>query len=133
MSHSGFTQGSAKISVDCDLVGSLFAGPAIPLNDPNQVAPVARIHELGVKKMQEEMSGYEEQPAQPIQTRTGEARISEFTAPGALGKKIRGYRATALTRDRRVTVVCTCPESDWETLNPAFTKLVASLSPGSGR
>ena len=132
LSHSVFKQGAAKIDVGCDLAGSLFAGPAGP-RDPNQEPPVVRIHEMGLKTMKEDMSGYEEQPAQPIQAKVGEGRIAEFTAAGSFGGKIRGYRATALTRDRRVTVICTCPEKDWETLKPAFTRVISSLSQGSGR
>ena len=132
LSHSVFQQGPAKIDVGCDLAGSLFAGPGAP-RDPNEEPASARIHELGLKNMKEDFSGYEEQPAQPIKTNIGEGRISEFTAAGSFGGKIRGYRATALTRDRRVTVICTCPERDWETLKPAFTKVIGSLSQGSGR
>ena len=133
LSHSIFQMGPAKIDVACDVAGSLIAGPASPRNDPNIEPPVVRIHELGLKNVQEDMSGYEEQQAQPIQTKVGEGRVSEFTAAGSIGGKIRGFRATALTRDRRVTVICTCPVRDWETLKPAFTQVISSLTQGSGR
>jgi hypothetical protein len=93
--------------------------------------PVARIHELSKEKLLSDMPAAEEQPAQPVQTIFGEGRVSEFTAPGSLGNKIHGYRATVLTRDRRLVVICQCAASDWENLKGPFMKVIASLAPGS--
>ncbi|MBI3468328.1 MAG: hypothetical protein HY000_35440, partial [Planctomycetes bacterium] len=89
LSHSVFKKGPATIDVGCDVAGSLFAGPAAP-RDPNEEPASARIHQLGLMHMKEDYSGYEEEPAQPIQTKVGEGRFSDFTAAGSFGGKIRG-------------------------------------------
>jgi len=55
---------------------------------------------------------------------------AEFTASGSFGGTLKGYRATALSRDRRVRVMCKCSKDDWEKLKPAFDKVIESLGPG---
>lgn len=35
--------------------------------------------------------------------------------------------------DRRVVVICSCPTSNWEALQPAFTKLIESLQYGQAK
>jgi hypothetical protein len=114
-------------------MGSLMAGPASPVNDPDDEPPVAHVHETGEAKFAEGFSNYKEQEPRAVQSYLGEGRISEFTAAGSLGRKLHGYRATFLSRDRRITAMCSCPVSEWETLRPAFDKVIASLQPGSGR
>jgi len=133
LSHCIFEAGAARIDVSSDLLGALMAGPQVPSNDPNVEPAVARIHALGMEKFAEGFSNYEEQEAKPVRTMFGEGRISEFTATGSLGRKLRGYRATVLSRDRRITTMCSCPVSEWETLKPAFDKVIGSLQPGTGR
>lgn len=130
LSHSAFTSGSAKIDIASDLFGSLMAGVPAP-RDPDVEPPVARIHEMGKEKLTNELPSAAEEPAQPIRTILGEGRISEFSSPAPLGKKIRGYRATVLSRDRRLTIICQCAESDWESLKDPFNKVISSLAPGS--
>ena len=44
------------------------------------------------------------------------------------GGAIRGYRATALTHDKRVRIVCQCPEAEWQALKPAFDKVMKEAS-----
>jgi len=41
---------------------------------------------------------------------------AEFTASGSFGGKLKGYRATALSRDKALRVMCKCLEGDWEKL-----------------
>jgi hypothetical protein len=57
----------------------------------------------------------------------GEGRRSTFTAEQTLGGKVFGYRATLLGGDRRIEIVTTCSASNWQTLKPAFEKVIASL------
>jgi hypothetical protein len=133
LSHCIFEAGAARIDIAADLMGSLMAGPSGPPSDPNVEPPVARVHEMGKAKFAEEFSNYEEQEARPVQTALGEGRIAEFTATGSMGRKLRGYRATVLSRDRRITAMCSCPVSEWETLKPAFEKVIGSLQPSSSR
>ena len=133
LSHCIFEAGAARIDIASDLMGSLMAGPATTPMDPNAEPPVARIHDQGKAKFAEDFSNYEEQEPKPVQTMLGEGRVAEFTATGSLGRKLHGYRATVLSRDRRITTMCSCPVSEWEKLKPAFGKVISSLSPGTGR
>jgi len=132
-----FTKGSAVVNINADLAGSLFgdiakAGGAGLGGDAE--APVAKVHPMGVRQMKEEHNNYQEREAVKFQSRgLGEGRRSIFIADQTLGGKIYGYRATLLSGDRRISVVCSCPATNWKELKPAFERITASLRPGGGR
>ncbi|MFO0954485.1 MAG: hypothetical protein U0835_25660 [Isosphaeraceae bacterium] len=129
-SWAKFTKGPAEIRIDADLAGSLMGDiqrSASERMGGEAEPPVASLHERGQKAMAEEYSKYEERDPKAVTCGLGEARRSTFIATGALGGKVYGYRATALSNDRRITVVCTCPASNWQALKPAFEKVIASL------
>jgi hypothetical protein len=132
LSRSAFEKGSAKIAITADVAGSLMAGPAVTRRDPDDEPVVVKMHELSKEKLLDVVPGAEEQPPQPFMAGLQEGRVSEFTSPGSMGKKIKGYRATLMLRDRRLVIICQCAESDWENLKPAFMKVITSISPGSG-
>jgi len=92
-------------------------------------APVAKVHQIEKDQVAEQMGNYAEQPPQAVRPKLGDARKSEFTA-AAFGGSIHGYRVTCLSRDKRIRVVCKCSESDWQTLQPAFDRIVESLAYG---
>jgi hypothetical protein len=127
--------GGAAVKVYESLAGSLLgdiAGAAQP--DPNagdELLPVSRVHEVKRKLLAEEYADYREEPAVTVGTGFGKARRSAFTArPAGLGGKVRGYRVTALGAMTQVTVVCTCSPGDWDALEPAFARVIASVGPG---
>jgi hypothetical protein len=129
-----FTKGSASIRISQSLAGSAMgdiAGAADPGNDPDR-APVARVHAFKQAQLADELSGYEEGPAETVPSRFGPARRSAFTASGLLGRKFRGYRATALGPLIQYDVVCQCPETDWDVLRPAFARVIESLGNVTG-
>ena len=64
-------------------------------------------------------------------THLGDSRKSEFTGSGLLNGAFHGYRVTALSRDKRIRVVCRCSESQWQSLQPAFDKMIASVAMGT--
>jgi hypothetical protein len=70
----------------------------------------------------------QEQDPTIVKTGMMDGRRSEFTGTRTFGAPIHGYRATALSIDRRIRVVCRCSESQWESLKPAFEKAIASVS-----
>lgn len=137
-SYAKFRAGGAEIMVDADFAGSLFgdmakAGAGATLT--GDLSPAARVHEnpIKVKQMKEQFSNYQEREGKNFQSKgMGEGRRSMFTADQTFGGKIFGYRATLLTGDRRITVLCTCPSSNWNTLKPAFENVVSSLRQGGG-
>lgn len=147
-----FQQDAAKIDVSSDLAGSLMGDIArasnaqtenmaglVPENMaaslPKTKPPVEQLHASAGRTMAKRLPGFEEQPMRPFRCQLGEARYSEWTADdnGFLRKgKLHGYRVTILNNDRRVTVLCQCPDGDWKTLQPAFQRVIASLAPGGG-
>lgn len=129
-------KGSATIKVYESLIGSLLgdiAGAVQPdPNAPDEALPVSRVHDFKQKLLAEEYSSYKEEPAVTVENQFGKCRRSTFTARGDLGAKLRGYRVTALGSLTQVTVVCTCSPKDWDTMEPAFTRVIQSLGPGHG-
>jgi len=131
-SWARFTQGSAKIQVFADIAGSLMVGsPAQQNEEGSEMAPVHSAHMLYKKHASEEYTDYKEsEPTLFKGSALGEGRIAVFTASGGglFGGKIRGYRVTLLTRDRRISVLAETPEADFAKLKPTFLAVCRSLS-----
>jgi len=130
LTHAKFAMGNAEIAVDADFAGSLFGDIARSTGSMrgDDEPAVARVHPMGLQHMKKEYSNYEEREAKGFQSRgIGEGRRSIFIADQTLGGKIYGYRATLLSGDRRITVVCSCPATNWKALKPAFEKVIESL------
>ena len=75
------------------------------------------------------LPGYKEDPMQKLESRVGDARVSEWTADDG---KMHGYRVTMLGSQREVTVICISPERNWAVLKPAFQHMITSVVPGNG-
>jgi hypothetical protein len=135
-SYAKFRAGGAEISVEADFAGSLFGDMAKAGNGASlsgDASPAARVHAnpITIKKLEEEFSNYKEREGKNFTSKgLGEGRRSMFTADQTFGGKLFGYRATLLSGDRRITVKCTCPSSNWSTLKPAFEKVISSLRIG---
>jgi hypothetical protein len=153
-----FKKGPAKIDITSDLAGSLMGDIAIAsdrqaqgMEDmlkgmPNMPGmpeipaalrkpPVEKLHEAEGKSMKKTYPGYEEQPMQVLKVPAGmgDGRYSEFTVKGTLmSPSQHGYRVTILPTERRLTVLCICPERNWPALKPAFERVITSLGPGGG-
>jgi hypothetical protein len=132
-SWANFTSGSAKIAVTADLQGSLISGSDTARDVPegSELAPVHVAHEHHAKAVAEEFGDYKEsKPTLFKGSGLGEGRIASFTASGGglFGSKLRGYRVTLLTNDRRVTVLCQAPAGEFEKLKPTFLAVSRSLS-----
>lgn len=134
-SWAKFTSGNAEISVRTSMVGSLIGDNAKLLQDEHgQVPdpskePVAVVHEAEKAGFEEEM-GVEEKEVEIVKTGFTNGRRAEFTGKKTFGAPIHGYRATALGIDLRIRVVCSCPESEWAALKPAFEKVIESVAKG---
>ena len=129
--------GGATVEIKTSILGSMMGelaearnnefGPG-PIDD--SMTPVAKVHDSRKEAFAEDYKNYEEQPATTVKSNRGDVRVSEFTASGPLGGKIHGYRATALGHDVSVHIACTCSESNWPTLQPAYDHVIASLGRG---
>ncbi|HPM81286.1 MAG TPA: hypothetical protein PLF81_11335 [Candidatus Anammoximicrobium sp.] len=143
-----FTKGGAMIKVGVGVAGSLIgdiasgglasanvAGDETGLTKEQQeaLAPVTRVHELRKEEMAQEYGDYQETTASNISCKLGPARKGEFTAAGGFGGKLHGYHVTILGHNLRVSVVCTCPESNWAVLQPAFDKIIGELDSSPSR
>jgi hypothetical protein len=131
-SWAKFWKGSANIQVYADIQGSLMSGSdsAGQHEEGSEFAPVHRAHELYKKTASELYSDYNE--SKPVLFKgagLGEGRISSFTASsgGPFGSKLSGYRMTVLSKDRRVSVICDCPQSAFEKTKPTFLAVCRSL------
>jgi hypothetical protein len=132
-----FTSGNSEIKVTTSLVGSLMADiskiqhPPIlkDLQGNEDTAPVAIVHEQEKEEFEEE-TGVKEKAAAFVGTAVNDARKAEFSGESTFGGSIHGYRVTALTPDRRIRIVCQCPEGEWKSLQPAFDKIILTLSRG---
>jgi hypothetical protein len=132
-----FTSGSAQVTVDTNLVGSLMADIAkshiaiVTMEGRQDAPPVEKVHESEKSDFAQESGATEQTPA-IVTTRLGESCKSEFTGTGALGDTFHGYRVTALSRDKRIRIICQCSEAQWQSLQPAFDKMIVSVAIGTG-
>jgi hypothetical protein len=133
-SWARFTKDSATIEVRADIQGSLMSGSDAnrqPQPEGSESAPVHVAHEHAKKATAEGFSDYNEsKPTVFKGARLGEGRISQFTASGGglFGSKVRGYRVTLLTNDRRITIVCHCPDKEFAGYRPTFLAVCRSLA-----
>jgi hypothetical protein len=131
-SWARFTKGSAKIQVYADVAGSLMSGSGQAQNLPegSELAPVHNAHELYQKTVSKEYSDFKESaPALFKGSQLGEGRVATFTASGGglFGSKIQGYRVTLLSNDRRITLLCEAPVSEFESFKPTFLAVCRSV------
>jgi hypothetical protein len=126
------TKDSVTIDVNADVKGSLLSGSdsAGQYEEGSELAPVHRAHEQFKKEGSDLFSDFvDSKPALFKGAELGEGRLSMFTANsgGLFGSKLRGYHVTMLTRDRRVTILCQCPENDFPKLKSTFIAVCRSL------
>ncbi len=125
------TGSGAEVSVTADVQGSLISGSdsAQPHEEGSELAPVHIAHNHHKKAVSDDFSNYSESEPTLFKAGLGEGRIAAFTASGGslFASKIRGYRVTLLTRDRRITVLCHCDTADFEKLKPTFLAICRSV------
>jgi DNA-directed RNA polymerase subunit RPC12/RpoP len=133
-----FSTGDVKIRVRSSMgysaigaiAGSMSGPPTGDEEVDEALAPVARVHELSMKQFADEYSDYQENPPLKIDTGFGDTRVSEFTASGSFGAKTRGMRASMLGKNLQFTVICDCPEEDWDVCRAIFDRVIKSMSRG---
>jgi len=134
-----FEKAHVRVRVISDSIGSLVADtmtsntstetlPGMPPPPPPKPA-VEKLHEMDKAQLADGLPGYQEGPMQKLESRVGDARISEWTADGG---KMHGYRVTMLGNQREMTVICISPERNWAILQPAFQRIITSVVSGNG-
>jgi hypothetical protein len=143
-STATFRSGNAEIKVGSDLGGSLLGDVAqaqnnqfenmaslAGVNAPPPVPPIVKVHAESEQEVAANYANYQELPMQVFNSKLGEGRYSEFTGQGAtFVGPVRGYRATLLSSERRITVVTVCPVRNWAILQPAFLHILQSVDRG---
>ncbi len=132
-SWANITKGAAKILVSADVQGSLISGSdtAGQFEEGSPLAPVHRAHEHHLKAVASGYSDYKEsEPTLFKGAGLGEGRIAVYNATesGLLGGKLRGYRVTLLTNDRRITLLCECPPGEFAKNKPTFLAVCRSVA-----
>ena len=145
---------TARFRIMVDLKGSLLAdmsrstgGVELPSNlpgmdqgnapQPPSQTPLEKVHALQGEEMQNSplYPQFQDGATAPAQIAGLDALSTDYTyqQPGLWGSTpIAGKRFTALTGDRRVTVVYECPKDKQAELTPVFTKMLESLQIGQG-
>lgn len=133
-----FEKGGVIITIRDSLAGSAVGDISRSTNQmatggvqeelPDELEPVAKVHEFRKSYAENEMDHYQEKPPVVIQTGFGEGRMSEFTARTTFFGTIYGYRATLLNNRYQFNVYCKCySEADWNALKPTFRKVIESI------
>lgn len=139
LSTVAFEKAHVRVRVISDSIGSLMADgmtssaptdpiPGMPPPPPPKPA-VEKLHEMDKSQLADSLPGYKEGEMQKLESRVGDARVSEWTADGG---KMHGYRVTMLGNQREMTVICISPERNWAILQPAFQHMITSVVPGNG-
>ncbi len=132
-----FVSGSTEIRIDAGAAASLMGDIAKNLGKMEddspaiELTPVYAVHTSRKEDAEKNFSGYKEVgQIELFEAPLGSACRNEFTSATSFGTALHGYRATLLGNDKGVYVSCVCPESDWDTLEPAFDTLLKSLHRG---
>lgn len=124
-----------KITVRGSMSGTSMSdiatsGGGIPIDlggdVPDDLAPVAGVHQFQKDKISAEYNAYEESEPRKIDSGFGEGRISDFTAKNTFSSEY-GVRATLIANQYQYNVICTCPKSRLEEYKPVFEKIISSI------
>jgi len=122
-----------KASPTSLLANAALSGRGAEANAVPNIAPVHLIHVATMDVAKEDYDDYTEIAGSPVVMNCvlGPARLSEFTYKTSFGTQMHGYRVSIIGHKKGITSFCTCPESDWKSLNPVFDKVLASLERGT--
>lgn len=138
--------------VKADLAGSLMADIAkstgaqldslgsslgVPSGGEHRKSPLEQMHEMQGEEYANggDFDSYTEGATKKTTIAGNEAMLTEFTykESGTWGKVgMVGLRGTAISNDRRITVLCYCPASAKNEFWPIFGQMIASVQLGHG-
>jgi hypothetical protein len=128
--NATFSSGGAVIKITFDVTGSVLGDIAKNQNrgdDPSIPTPLEQMHEMNHKAMAENLSGFKDLSTDDISLPIGKGKKSEFQGDASFGGQQHGYRITSLLTSQRLTVICQCPEAEWQNLQPVFDRVVESI------
>lgn len=125
------------ISVRIDPGGSLLGTIVSPNgvqdeNLPDELEPIAKVHDSLRGEFELEMNDYEEEPAEKIMTKGGNSRLSKFVGDRGMfaGGMAYGYRATVPggTDKLKVKIICESKKV-FEKYDQMLRKIILSVGP----
>lgn len=129
-----FQQNSASVDITTDTYATLVAYDVMNNNaDPQSLtgSKAGVLHKQWHKKIAAEHKGYHETQVADYDGPIGDGRLAEWTATGnalGFGGTVHGYRASLAGGGKTAVIVCSCLESDWPALKPAFDRILGSFS-----
>ena len=131
-----FQNNSAQMDITTDSMASLVSADLMKnsgetLSSTESRAPA--LHKQWKTSVSATHKGFQETLVAGFQGQMGDALLSEWTASGnvfGLGGKVHGYRASLVGGSKTAEVVCSCLESDWPALKPAFLRIITSVTEG---
>lgn len=122
-----FKSGDAKISLTDSQAMSFAVGPDsdTPALIGTRPPAAQRLHDMMYSEVSDKFTSYQESAAQVYSSPLGDGRISEFTASGG---QIHGYRVSVVGLNSDMEIYCDCAASEWEGLQPVFTKVLGSIN-----
>ena len=123
-----FRRGEAEIRIDEDP-----APPPLPeagRRDGEGESPLVRFHDIKTQQLDQEFKNYiERETPRPFSSRGfGEGCRAMFVADGSSVGRYLGYHLTLADGDRRFTILCRGPATDWKALRPTFDRVIESFA-----
>jgi hypothetical protein len=104
-----------------------FSVPGVDQEEaPDELDPVAAVHEFQVNDVKGDYNDYEETPPETITTPFGEGRLSVFTASSGFSK-YKGLRCTFLASDFQYNIICKISSGQFDKFEPVFRRMVMSF------
>ncbi|QDT18126.1 hypothetical protein [Alienimonas californiensis] len=94
---------------------------------PEELTAIYGQHEAVKGQVESNFSNYSETGGKNFDSKAGEARRSTFTASGALGGAITGYRGTYRIGNDTYTVVMQSSTRDFAVMGPVYEKMLESV------
>ena len=129
-----FVRKKVRIQIEAQPLSADQGGGGDSVAAPGSAAPAGpSVDDLDTQNkssLADEYDGahLQEQATQPLATKMGDARLTEWTAQSEL-TQLHGCRATLVGGGEEVSVTCVCPERNWNTLKPAFRHVIQSITP----
>lgn len=125
---------SVRTNLKASALGDISsAGGTIQDGDmPEELEPIAKVHEAMMGDMKVDMSPYDEEPAEKIMAKAGNSRLSKFVGDRGLlnGGKTYGFRATMPAGTEKLKVVITCDsEKIFNKYEKMLRDVVMSIGP----
>jgi hypothetical protein len=122
---------SIKSNLKASALGDIAgAGGVAPQDLPDELEPIHSVHEAMKSNMTLDMTPYDEEAPESIDTKAGEGRLSKYVGDRGMlnGGKAYGFRATVPSHPDMLVVVITCESQKvFDKYEDTFRKIILSI------